>query len=64
MSGCHHLVLLTLTVFLDALTVGLVGMNARLIWWCVEFVAGRLLVSLGNNKVQCHLNPFVGRLIC
>ncbi|TNY20097.1 ribonucleotide reductase small subunit [Rhodotorula diobovata] len=40
----------------DALPVGLIGMNARLMCQYIEFVADRLLVSLGNDKeynVEC-----------
>ncbi|KAI6047287.1 ribonucleotide reductase small subunit [Pisolithus marmoratus] len=35
----------------DALPVGLIGMNAKLMRQYIEFVADRLLVSLGNDKV-------------
>ncbi|KAG6335530.1 hypothetical protein ID866_3560 [Astraeus odoratus] len=46
-------------VFLtDALPVGLIGMNAKLMCQYIEFVADRLLVSLGNDKVYNVTNPF------
>ncbi|KAG6334246.1 hypothetical protein ID866_4837 [Astraeus odoratus] len=42
----------------DALPVGLIGMNAKLMCRYIEFVADRLLVSLGNDKVYNVTNPF------
>lgn len=44
--------------FIDALPVGLIGMNATLMCQYIEFVADRLLVSLGNPKVYNETNPF------
>lgn len=42
----------------DALPVSLIGMNAGLMSEYIEFVADRLLVSLGNDKVYNTANPF------
>lgn len=42
----------------DALPVGLIGMNAQLMCQYIEFVADRLLVSLGNEKFYNSTNPF------
>ncbi|KAJ3995994.1 ribonucleotide reductase small subunit [Lentinula boryana] len=42
----------------DALPVSLIGMNAKLMCQYIEFVADRLLVALGNNKVYNSTNPF------
>lgn len=42
----------------DALPVSLIGMNAVLMCQYIEFVADRLLVSLGNPKVYKTENPF------
>jgi ribonucleoside-diphosphate reductase subunit M2 len=42
----------------DALPVGLIGMNAVLMCQYIEFVADRLLVSLGNPKEYNVSNPF------
>lgn len=42
----------------DALPVSLIGMNASLMGQYIEFVADRLLVSLGNSKVYGTANPF------
>lgn len=42
----------------DALPVSLLGMNAALMRQYIEFVADRLLVSLGNKKVYNATNPF------
>jgi len=42
----------------DALPVSLIGMNAELMCQYIEFVADRLLLSLGNNKVYGTANPF------
>ncbi|KAF8812328.1 beta subunit of ribonucleotide reductase [Phlegmacium glaucopus] len=42
----------------DALPVKLIGMNATLMCQYIEFVADRLLVSLGNDKIYNKTNPF------
>lgn len=42
----------------DALPVALIGMNAPLMSQYIEFVADRLLVSLGINKIYNVPNPF------
>ncbi len=42
----------------DALPVSLIGMNAELMGQYIEFVADRLLMSLGNPKVYNTENPF------
>jgi ribonucleoside-diphosphate reductase beta chain len=42
----------------DALPVNLIGMNAQLMNQYIEFVADRLLVSLGYNKIYGSANPF------
>ncbi|KAH8929314.1 ribonucleoside-diphosphate reductase small chain [Atractiella rhizophila] len=42
----------------DALPVSLIGMNANLMCQYIEFVADRLLVALGNEKVYNATNPF------
>jgi len=42
----------------DALPVGLIGMNAQLMCQYIEFVADRLLQSLGNDKHYGSQNPF------
>ncbi len=42
----------------DALPVSLIGMNAELMGQYIEFVADRLLNSLGNDKVYHTANPF------
>ncbi|KAF8076267.1 ribonucleotide reductase small subunit [Lyophyllum atratum] len=42
----------------DALPVKLIGMNADLMCQYIEFVADRLLVALGNDKVYNKTNPF------
>ncbi|EDR13226.1 ribonucleotide reductase, beta subunit [Laccaria bicolor S238N-H82] len=42
----------------DALPVKLIGMNADLMCQYIEFVADRLLVSLGNEKHYNKTNPF------
>lgn len=42
----------------DALPVNLIGMNASLMCQYIEFVADRLLVSLGNDKFYNSTNPF------
>jgi len=42
----------------DALPVRLIGMNAELMTQYIEFVADRLLVELGNEKVYDATNPF------
>ncbi|KIM90680.1 hypothetical protein PILCRDRAFT_811140 [Piloderma croceum F 1598] len=42
----------------DALPCKLIGMNSTLMCQYIEFVADRLLVSLGNDKVYNVTNPF------
>ncbi len=42
----------------DALPVSLIGMNADMMGQYIEFVADRLLMSLGNPKVYGTANPF------
>ncbi len=42
----------------DALPVSLIGMNAELMTQYIEFVADRLLISLGNEKFYGTANPF------
>ena len=42
----------------DALPVSLIGMNAALMRQYIEFVADRLLVALGNEKIYNVTNPF------
>lgn len=42
----------------DAIPVNLIGMNSELMCQYIEFVADRLLVSLGNEKVYNVENPF------
>ncbi|RDB22795.1 Ribonucleoside-diphosphate reductase small chain [Hypsizygus marmoreus] len=42
----------------DALPVSLIGMNATLMCQYIEFVADRLLISLGNGKYYGSSNPF------
>lgn len=42
----------------DALPVSLIGMNANMMCDYIEFVADRLLVSLGYNKIYNATNPF------
>ncbi|KAG9308690.1 ribonucleotide reductase small subunit [Chiua virens] len=42
----------------DALPVALIGMNAQVMCQYIEFVADRLLVSLGNAKAYNAENPF------
>ena len=42
----------------DALPVRLIGMNADLMCQYIEFVADRLLMSLGNKKIYNVENPF------
>ncbi|KAF8339211.1 putative small subunit of ribonucleotide reductase [Cantharellus anzutake] len=42
----------------DALPVSLIGMNATLMKQYIEFVADRLLISLGNDKHYHSGNPF------
>lgn len=42
----------------DALPVNLIGMNAKLMQQYIEFVADRLLLELGNEKVYNATNPF------
>jgi ribonucleoside-diphosphate reductase beta chain len=42
----------------DALPVSLIGMNAKMMCQYIEFVADRLLVSLGCDKYYNSQNPF------
>lgn len=42
----------------DAIPVALIGMNAEMMCQYIEFVADRLLVALGNEKVYHVENPF------
>lgn len=42
----------------DALPVRLIGMNSDLMQQYIEFVADRLLVELGNEKIYNATNPF------
>ncbi|KAI9742095.1 MAG: Ribonucleotide-diphosphate reductase (RNR), small subunit [Cirrosporium novae-zelandiae] len=42
----------------EALPVSLIGMNAKLMQQYIEFVADRLLLSLGNPKLYNASNPF------
>jgi ribonucleoside-diphosphate reductase beta chain len=42
----------------DALPVSLIGMNSKLMCQYIEFVADRLLVSLGCEKIYNSSNPF------
>ncbi|KAL6913185.1 hypothetical protein FSST1_010945 [Fusarium sambucinum] len=42
----------------EALPCGLLGMNSNLMKQYIEFVADRLLVALGNEKVYKATNPF------
>jgi len=43
---------------IDALPVKLIGMNSEMMAQYIEFVADRLLVELGNDKVYNKSNPF------
>lgn len=43
---------------MDALPVSLIGMNSQLMGEYIEFVADRLLLSLGNDKYFHTANPF------
>jgi ribonucleoside-diphosphate reductase subunit M2 len=42
----------------EALPCALLGMNSNLMKQYIEFVADRLLVALGNDKVYRSTNPF------
>jgi len=42
----------------DAIPVRLIGMNAEMMCQYIEFVADRLLISLGNEKIYNTENPF------
>lgn len=42
----------------DALPVKLIGMNSALMGQYIEFVADRLLVELGNERIYNASNPF------
>ena len=46
------------TTSTDSLPTDLIGMNATLMCQYIEFVADRLLVTLGNEKVYNSTNPF------
>lgn len=43
---------------MEALPVKLIGMNDKLMLEYIEYVADRLLVSLGANKAYYRNNPF------
>ena len=43
---------------IDALPVKLIGMNSDLMAQYIEYVADRLLVELGNDKIYNKTNPF------
>jgi len=42
----------------DALPVNLIGMSCKLMCQYIEFIADRLLMSLGNDKYYGSTNPF------
>ena len=42
----------------DALHVALIGMNSALMCQYIEFVADRLMVALGFDKIYMATNPF------
>src|SRR5690349_18507157 len=42
----------------DALPVSLIGMNSKLMSQYIEFVADRLVLSLGYSKIYNSINPF------
>lgn len=42
----------------DALPVNLIGMNSKLMCQYIEFVADRLMVALGFDKIYNVTNPF------
>ena len=42
----------------DAIPVKLIGMNSEMMCQYIEFVADRLLMSLGNEKIYNVENPF------
>lgn len=42
----------------DALPVDLIGMNSREMCVYIEFIADRLLLALGNERVYNVKNPF------
>lgn len=44
-------------IWIDALPVALIGMNSTLMNQYIEFVADRLLVALGSEKVYKVTNP-------
>jgi ribonucleoside-diphosphate reductase beta chain len=44
----------------DALPVKLIGMNSDMMCQYIEYVADRLLISLGQPKVFGAENPFPG----
>ena len=43
---------------LEALPCRLIGMNSKLMSQYIEFVADRLLLQLGYNKIYNVINPF------
>ena len=45
-------------IHVDALPVALIGMNSKLMCQYIEFVADRLLVALGGEKLYGVTNPF------
>lgn len=51
-------VLIEKEFLVDALPVALLGMNANLMCQYIEFVADRLLISLGNERYYNSTNPF------
>ena len=53
-----HAVVIEKEFVTESLPVGLIGMNADLMCEYIEFVADRLLVSLGNPRVYNAKNPF------
>lgn len=42
----------------ESLPVSLIGINSELMTQYIEFVADRLLVALGSEKIWCTANPF------
>lgn len=47
-----------LDIFIDALPVDLIGMNSRDMGVYIEFIADRLLLALGNERIYNVKNPF------
>ncbi len=54
----RHAVEIEKEFVVNALSVKLIGMNADLMCQYIEFVADRLLVSLGCSKIYSSANPF------